>query len=226
MSDIPPTETDTSPSGPDTEQPVPATAPARSVSAPPRSNEPPSKRRLVVVAVIAAAILFAIVIATGRQTLSSPNNAPSVTQSAATAAPAPTSSVAVKGAVTVAVHHLKGHTWRFRYTVRATGKTPIAGFQLSGSTARLFHVVGPAWNYYGTGLCKQIGPAGLLIYWSTNTAAGGLISPGKSKVFGFDANTSGPATISYSVSYGTAAPQFGHIQAPASSTLKPSVPCK
>jgi hypothetical protein len=189
----------------------------------------PSKRRLIAVAIISVAILLVIVLLTGNQTLSSPAGAPQITAipptAAATSAPS-TPSGPVKGSLTVAVKHLKGHTWRFRYTLRATGTTPVGGFQLTGPTAHLFRVTGPAaWSYYGNGACNSTGPTGLLIYWSTNGATA-AINPGRSATFGFEVNTSGTVSGSYALSYGTSSPQFGQIRAPAGSNLAITGPCK
>lgn len=190
----------------------------------------PSKRRLIAVAIVSVAILLAIVLLTGNQTLSSPSGAPQVTALPATAAPTSAStspaSAPVKGAVTVTVKHVKGHTWRFRYALHATGTTPVGGFQLTGPTAHLFRVSGPAsWSYYGNGACGSKGPAGLLIYWSTNGATA-AVPPGKSATFSFEVNTSGPVTGSYALSYGTSSPQFGQTRTPAASNLAISGPCK
>jgi hypothetical protein len=190
----------------------------------------PSKRRLIAVAIISVAILLVIVLLTGNQTLSSPSGAAQITAlpptyPPAASTPAP-SSGKVQGAVSVAATHLSGHTWRFRYTVRATGKTPIAGFQLSGPTAHLFRVTGPGWNFYGNGVCGSSGPSGLLIYWSTGQASPDVIRPGTSATFGFEVNTSGPATASYAISYGTSTPSFGQIRGPATSSLPVTGLCK
>ena len=190
------------------------------------NNSPPSRLRLLIVGVVAAAILFAIVVATGSQTLSSPSNVPAATLQPTSASATAVPAGSVQGTVTSSARHLAGNTWRFRYTVRAQGKTPVGGFQISGPSAHLFHVVSHGWNYYGTGVCHTTGPAGLLIYWSTNAASSSIIHPGQSAVFGFDVNTSGPGDASYSLSYGTATPGFGHLKAPKTSSMAPSVPCK
>jgi hypothetical protein len=190
----------------------------------------PSKRRLITVAVISVAILVAVVLLTGNQTLSSPSGAAIITSlpptSGASVPTAPASSSTVAGTVSVSATHLSGHTWRFLYTIRATGKVPIAGFQLTGPAAHLFRVIGPGWNYYGNGVCGTTGPPGVLIYWSTNQTSPDLIQPGKSTTFGFDVNTSGTAPLSYSLSYGASTPYFGQTKGPANSTLAISGPCK
>jgi hypothetical protein len=186
----------------------------------------PSKRRLIAVALISVAILLVIVLLTGNQTLSSPSGAPQITAIPPTAAPTSAPAAPVKGEVAVVVKHLKGHTWRFRYTLRATGTTPLGGFQLTGPTAHLFRVSGPTgWSYYGNGVCGSKGPAGLLIYWSTN-GDNGIIAPGKTARFGFEANTSGSLLGSYAISYGTSTPQFGRTRTPAGSRIAISGPCK
>jgi len=183
--------------------------------------------RLIAVVAIAAGILIAIVIGMGTVTFSSPNNVPSVTAEPAaspTAAP-PAAAGSVKGSVTVSVHHLSGHTYRFLYTVRDTGKTPIAGFQINGNQANLFNVKGPGWNVFGNGICNGSN-AGLLVYWSTNSAAPNRINPGKSATFGFDVNTSGTIESTDALSYGTDNPMFSNVQAPKPSSLPAGGPCK
>jgi hypothetical protein len=189
----------------------------------------PSTRRLIVVALVAAAILLALVIAMGGTTLPSPT-AGAITSpptSAPSAAPTggPTQpSGAVKGTVTVSVRHVSRHTWHFIYAVRNAGKVPIAGFELNAASSNLFHIKGPAWNVFGSGVCKGNNP-GLLVYWSTTSGATNHISPGHSARFSFDVNTSGPISMAYSLSYGTSAPQFGQTKGPAGSTLPASGPC-
>ena len=188
-----------------------------------------NKQRLIVVAVLAGAILLALVLASGGGTSlpgsgsSEPTAAvPTAVISTATAAPAENP---VQGLVTVSYKHLKGHTWRFLYTVRNTGKTAIAGFQLNGPRANLFHIKGSGWNYFGSGVCGGNNP-GLLIYWSTNSAAPDVIRQGQSRQFGFDVNAGTPVTSVYSLSYGTARPQFGKVQAPSGSSLNASGSCR
>lgn len=166
----------------------------------------------------------------GTVTFSSPGSVASVTVAPATTGPTaapPTAAPAsgsVKGSVSVTVRRLSGHTYQFRYTIRDTGSTPIAGFQINGPRANLFHLVGPGWHAFGSGVCNGNNP-NLLVYWSTNAAAGNQIPPGKSAHFGFEVNTTGQIGATYAISYGTAAAQFGHTQAPAASSLPASGPC-
>jgi hypothetical protein len=188
---------------------------------------------LIAAIIIAAALLIAIVIGMGTVTFSSPGNLSSVTVApalapSATGGPAPTAPPArgaVKGAVTVSVTHLKGSTYRFTYTVHDTGKTPIAGFQINGPQANLFHLVNSGWGVFGSGVCGGKHPD-LLVYWSTSDAATNQIKPGKTRTFGFDVNTSGQIAGTYAVSYGTAAAQFGQTKRPAGSTLPTTGPCQ
>lgn len=196
------------------------------------ANEPLTvdPRRLIAAIIIGAAILIAIIVGMGTVTFSSPGSVASVTVAPATTAPTkptPTAAPAtgsVKGSVAVAIRHLSGHTYQYRYTVRDTGTTPIAGFQINGPKANLFHLVSHGWHAFGSGICNGNNP-NLLVYWSTTAAAGNQIPPGKSAQFGFDVNTTGQAGTTYAVSYGTAAAQFGRTQAPAASTLPASGPC-
>lgn len=183
-----------------------------------------SKRRLIVIAVLATAILLALVIAMGGTSIPTPGAAGAITS-----IPAPTVAPAVsmapnpvRGVVTVTSTHLRGQTWRFRYTVRATGKTPIGGFQLNGNSANLFNIVGPHWSFYGSGVCGQRHP-GLLIYWSTSTTP---IQPRHAAHFGFDVNTTRVSSTSYSLSFGASAPQSGTTRAPAPSALRATGPCQ
>lgn len=189
----------------------------------------PSARRLIVVALIAAALLLALVIAMGGTTLPSPTSGAITTPP--TSAPAPTSAPqtqpagAVKGTVTATAQHLSGHTWRFRYVVHNTGKVPIAGFEINTATSNLFNIKGPAWNVFGSGVCKGNNP-GLLVYWSTNSGATDHIAPDGTASFSFEVNTTGPTSAGYSLSYGTAAPQFGQTKVPEGSSLPATGPCK
>lgn len=183
-------------------------------------------RRLIAAIIIGAAILVAIILGTGTVTFSSPSGVASVTvppvpTTAATTAPA---AGAVKGEVRVSVQHLSGTTYHFAYTVRDTGSTPIAGFQINGSRANLFHVKSPGWNAFGNGICNGKN-AGLLVYWSTSSGAANQLNPGKSAQFSFDVNTTGPIKSTYALSYGTATATFGSTQGPAPSSLPTSGPC-
>jgi hypothetical protein len=178
-------------------------------------------------------LLIAIVIGMGTVTFGSPGSVASVTVppalaptvTAQPAATAPPASGAVKGTVTVSVKHLKGHTYRFSYTVHDVGKTPIAGFQINGPQANLFHLVNSGWGAFGSGVCGGNHPD-LLVYWSTSDSANNLINPGKSRTFGFDVNTSGQIDGTYAVSYGTAAAQFGQTKRPTASSLPTTGPCQ
>lgn len=124
----------------------------------------------------------------------------------------------------MSVQHLSGHTYKFQYTVHDTGSTPIAGFQINGPKANLFHLAGPGWHPFGSGVCNGNNP-NLLVYWSTTTGAANQISPGKTARFSFEVNTTGQIGATYAVSYSTSAAQFGHTQGPAGSTLPTTGPC-
>lgn len=123
------------------------------------------------------------------------------------------------------VKHLSGHTYRFTYTVHDLGKTPIAGFQINGDKANLFHLVNSGWGPFGSGVCNGNHP-NLLVYWSTSATANNQIKPGGSRSFGFDVNTTGQIPGTYAISYGTAAAQFGSTQRPAASSLPTTGPCQ
>ncbi len=183
-------------------------------------------RRLIAAIIIAAAILIAIIAAMGTVTFSSPNSVASVTVAPATTTPPTTvpASGSVKGSVAVTVRHRSGHTYQFRYTIRDTGSTPIAGFQVNGPKSNLFHLIGPGWHAFGSGVCNGNNPD-LLVYWSTTNGAANQIQPGKSAHFGFDVNTTGQISDTYAISYGTSTAQFGHTQGPAASDLPASGPC-
>jgi hypothetical protein len=191
-------------------------------------NQPLSvnPRRLIAAIVIAAALLVAIIIGMGTVTFSSPGNVASVTVPPAAPTAAATAAVSgtVRGEVSAAVTHLSGHTYRFVYTVRDVGTTPIAGFQLNGPKASLFKVTGNGWHAFGSGICNGNNPD-LLVYWSTRTGASNQIKPGQSRRFSFSVNTSGTITDSYALSYATAAAEFGKVQGPAESSLAPSGSC-
>ncbi|HZU12426.1 MAG TPA: hypothetical protein VFB58_06270 [Chloroflexota bacterium] len=183
----------------------------------------PSTRRLIVVALIAAAVLFGLVIAMGGVTITSPSSIAVVTvlPTPKTAPPTTQPTGQVKGRVTLSVQRLAAGTWRFRYTVHDTGTLPIAGFQVNGPTANLYHIVNPGWIFFGSGVCGQKHP-GLLIYWSTNSTP---IEPGKAATFGFDVKTRGTIHAIYSVSYGTSAPEFGSTRGPAASSIPAAGSC-
>jgi len=187
-------------------------------------------RRLVAAAVLAVALLFGLIISTGGgipgfgSSNNSPSNAPPVND-ATTPAVAPVSGH-VTGGVTVHATHLGGAIWRFLYTIHNRGNTPIAGFQINGPTANLFHRVSrQGWSSFGSGICGRRLP-GILIYWSTTTSSPTIIAPKQSGQFGFTVNTSGVAPVGYSLSWGSAAPEFGRTQGPAASTLPTNGSCK
>jgi hypothetical protein len=184
--------------------------------------------RLVAVALVAGAILVALVIATGGGSAGpSGSSAPPAAPTAAPAPPTqPAVAGAVKGTVRVQARHLHGSTWQFVYTVRNTGKVPIAGFQLNAARSNLFTIRGLTdWTFFGGGVCGGPQPT-VLIYWSTGAVVGSTIAPNGSGQFSFQVNTSGPAPVGFSLSYQTATPFFGTVQGPRPSTLKASGPCK
>lgn len=174
--------------------------------------------RTIAIIAVACILLIALVLATsGGLSTSSPSPAPT-TAPATVAAP-------ITGVVSAQVRHLSGHTWEFRYTIRDTGTTPIAGFQINGQTANLFALAAkPAWPVFGAGICKGKYP-GVLAYWSTGNGAG-PIQPGKSGHFSFRVNTSGTRSLRYSLSFGPSAPYFGSIEGPKPSSLRASGPCR
>lgn len=177
--------------------------------------------RLIVIALLALALLVLMLWATGGGFSAAP--APTPTPAAVTATAA---TAVVQGAVSVRTRHLHGHTWQFSYLIRDTGTVPIAGFQLNGPTAYLFHLYQPhGWNVFGSGVCGHA-VKGVLAYWSVNAASPDAIAPGRSTTFRFEANTSGASHDGYSLSWGSASPQFGQIPGPAASSLPRSVPCR
>src|SRR5438105_3466440 len=137
-------------------------------------NGPTSNLRLIVVIATAAVLLIVLFVATGGGFPSV--GSPASTPRAVPQAEAPTGK-AVSGTVTPHVAHLTGHTWRFTYTVHNTGTVPIAGLQLNGPSANLFHIISPhGWTYYGSGTCSGAAP-GVLIYWSTGSGGHTTIPP-------------------------------------------------
>lgn len=177
--------------------------------------------RNLVAVILALGILGGIVWATGGNrrygtAAPTPTVAP-VAEPTATTPPA-----AIHGDVTVSVTHLSGHTLRFRYVVHDVGSSPIAGFQLSGNPANLFHIVTPTgWGYMGSYCGQRQG--GVLIYWSAPTAR--AITHGHSAAFGFDVNTDGTTNLQYSLAWENAVPQFSPVRGPLGSTLPASGPC-
>jgi hypothetical protein len=176
-----------------------------------------STRRVVAVGLLAVAILIGLYIATG-------GSLPSLSLSSSNT-PVPTPLVTtgptgtIHGTVQAHVTHLKGTLWRFEYTIRNTGKAPIAGLQISGTPANLTKISARAgWNYYGAGVCKG-SAKGILIYWSTGAGSPTEIHPGQSVTLSFETRTKGTTHDQYSLSWDGATPQFGTLTAPAPSTL-------
>lgn len=186
------------------------------------TNAPSNVPRLIAIALIALALLAAMVWATGGGFEAGPPPTPQPT-----ALPTPTvNPVRVVGSVSGAAYHLSGHTWRFTYTVRDTGRVPIAGFQLNGPAANLGKIQGKmGWLAFGSGVCKQNYP-GILVYWSINSASPSVIRPGRTGTFSFVAATNGTAQDGFSLSWGNAGPLFGKVIGPAQSTLPAPAPCK
>lgn len=177
-----------------------------------------SSRRTVLAAVFAGVILIGLVLATGGgfSTSTSPQSPPPPPPPKQSGTPTP-----MRGTVRLAVRHLTGHTYSFTYTVHNAGKLPVAGFQLNGQGANLFHVRGPSgWLAFGNGVCAGKYP-GVLVYWSTGR---GGIEPGKSGRFSFMVNTGGETTLPYSLSQGQSV-LFGHTRGPQPSSLPASVRC-
>lgn len=185
-----------------------------------RSTNP----RLVAIALLAGLILLALVVATGGgfpgQGTSGPPPPP-----VAQEPPTVPAGGQMHGAVTISLHHLGGHTWRFLYVVRNTGSVPIAGFQINAPRSNLFHITGMSgWSYYGSGVCGG-NYQGVLIYWSTGPVGPTPIAPKGNAHFGFDVNTTGNVSAEYSLSWTNFA-TFGTTRAPAASSLPPSGSCK
>ena len=185
--------------------------------------------RTVAIALVAGAILVALVIASGGglSTSSSPTPAPAPpatpVPAVSTAPPAPGGGL--RGTVTVKVDHVSRTTWQFIYGVKNTGTVPIAGFELTDPLANLYHVGGRTdWAYYGGGVCGGNHP-GVLIYWSTGGNSGYELPPNRTTHFRFTVNTTGTAVLHYSLSWGSAAPQFGTILGPAASSMPTTGPC-
>ncbi|MGI8825707.1 MAG: hypothetical protein ACR2JC_08685 [Chloroflexota bacterium] len=172
-----------------------------------------SNRRLIAVGLAAAAILIALVLATGGGF--SGSNSP---QTSPTSPPAPTSARTaqdVSGVVSVQVRHVTQHGYSFVYIVDNRGRVPIAGFQINGGRANLFHVRGPrAWNAFGAGVCGGRYP-NVLVYWSTGSSP---LMPGHSAKFSFLVNTGGVSPLLYSLSQGQSV-LFGHARGPRPSSL-------
>lgn len=188
-----------------------------------------NNRRLIAAALLAVALLLGLIVSTGggipgfSSSNTSPANAPPVND-ATTPAATPVSGH-VNGDVTVKATHLGGTVWRFLYTIHNRGNTPIAGFQINGPTANLYHRVSrQGWSSFGSGVCGRRLP-GMLIYWSTTTSSPTVIAPKQSSRFGFTVNTSGVVPVGYSLSWSSAAPEFGNTRGPAASTLPTSGSC-
>ncbi len=188
-----------------------------------------NNRRLVAAALLAVALLFGLIVTTGGgipgfgSSNTSPSSAPPVNDATAPAV-APVSGQ-VNGDVTVKATHRGGTVWQFLYTIYNRGNTPIAGFQINGPTANLYHRVSrQGWSSFGSGVCGRRLP-GILIYWSTTTSSPTVIAPKQRRQFGFTVKTSGVAPVGYSLSWGSAAPEFGNTRGPAASTLPTSGSC-
>jgi hypothetical protein len=183
--------------------------------------------KMVVSALSPLVLLVALVIATGGGNIFG-GSSPSAPQGPAqtispTSAP---SRLAVRGTVMVASRHIKGHLWRFTYTVQNLGKTPIAGFQINGPRTNLFVVTGrKGWAIFGAGVCSGRFP-NMLVYWSTGPGSPTEIKPGETATFAFDANTTGTEKRLYSLSWSQATAQFAQITGPAQSDLPASGRCK
>ncbi|HEX8918932.1 MAG TPA: hypothetical protein VF898_10550 [Chloroflexota bacterium] len=182
-------------------------------------RKPRINGRLIIVALLAVGLLVALVLATGGG-FPNPNTVLTSTpapEAASSPTPSPTQHIA--GKVTVVVRHRAGNTWQFLYTVRNTGSTPIAGFELSAPRSNLSAVTVPTgWAVYGSGVCGGR-HGGILAYWSTATASPTAIGPGAKMTFGFTVRTKALGSVLYSLSSGAATPLFGNIQGPAPSTL-------
>ena len=178
----------------------------------------PVNPRLVAMIGLALIVLVALIFAGGSFGSSSSDHG---TQNA----PPPTPTEHVQGTVIVRIRHLQGHTWAFRYVVRNTGTVPISGFQLNSPPVHLFHIaVQRSWTYYGSGVCGKGSPS-FLIYWSTGTKSDAVIQPNHSAPFSFRANTSGTKKMLFSLSWGSAGPQFASVTGPAPSSLRAGAPC-
>ncbi len=176
-----------------------------------------TSRRTIGVILVACLLLLGLVLATSNG-LS--NSAPSGAPTSPPAATPP-----LKGAVSAQVHHVSGHIWVFRYTVRNTGTSPIGGFQLNGQAANLYHVrERPSWPVFGNGICGGKYP-GVLVYWSTGGGSG-PIAPGKAGHFSFKVNTTGSVPLRYSLSFGASAPLFGTVAGPVPSKLPTNGTCR
>jgi hypothetical protein len=183
-------------------------------------------RRQVAIAVVVAALLVGLALASGVG-LPGSGGSSSASSGGAPGSPLPTPDIyhRIAGTVQSTVQHLGGDTLQITYTVRDTGKIPIAGFQIYGDPANLFRVRGrPGWQFFGNGICGQDHP-GILIFWSTTTTSGTVIPPGGQGTFSFRVNTAGTAASKYALSWGQAAPLYGNVTVPQRSSLKPSGPC-
>ena len=187
----------------------------------------------ITVVLLAAAVLVALVITTGvgfpgfsagtsSPTGVLPSVAPVASAGATATGPPPPR---VHGLVTVKTQHLGDRTWRFTYTVRNTGTTPIAGFQLNGPRSNLSHIQGrPGWRSFGSGVCGGRYP-GFLIYWSTGKTSRTLLPPHRTARFAFTVRTTGTRPLTYSLSWSSAQPSFGQIAGPAASSLPAAGRC-
>ncbi len=181
--------------------------------------------RWIIIPLLATATLVALFLATGGGGQGSSPSAPAPAPPTAVPTKTPAPAGQIRAAVTVKFRRLASHTWRFNYRIENIGTVPLAGFELSGPTANLFHISGrPGWAYYGSGVCGQKHP-GVLIYWSTGATSGRTIPPRHIAHFRFTVNTTGTAPVRYSLSWGSASPLFGMIPGPAPSSMPTTGPC-
>lgn len=183
-------------------------------------------RRVVAVALLAGALLIGLVIATGGGLSGGgssppPPAAPSPAPAASTRVPSGT----IEGTLTGTARRIGGSAWQFNYRIKNRGKVPIAGLQLNGPASNLYDIsTRTLWNFFGAGICHH-GPNGVLIYWSTGLTSPTVLKPGGTLTFTFKSLTTGTVQDSYSLSWGSATPQFGRVVAPAGSTLPSPQKC-
>lgn len=182
--------------------------------------------KIIASAILPAVLLIVLVLATGAGNLFGGSSGSPSNTSQGPGPAAPQSQGAVQGHVSVSAHHLSGHLWQFTYAIHDTGKTPIGGFQINGSSANLFDVSNrPGWAVFGAGVCHGTFP-NMLVYWSTGPGSPTEIKPDDTATFTFKANTSGTQKRLYSLSWGQATAQFDRIDGPAPSSLPASGKCK
>jgi hypothetical protein len=189
-----------------------------------RLNDIRKNPRLLLSGVMPVVIIIGLLIATGNP-FSSGNSEPATPSGTGQGGAVSPASPTVQGEVVAKVEHLHGNLWQFLYTVRNTGKTPIAGLQINGPRANLFDVTARrGWGVFGAGICGGKYPD-VLTYWSTG-GSGAVIHPNQSAVFGFKVRTSGSLPRLYALSGGQASPQFGRFLGPAASNLPADGACK